>query len=363
MTINEYRKEFHKIYHSAIVYMFKKYEKERKIELLTLITFVSMFLFLILIFYNGAVDIDTKNSSVTINLMNTTLVIGSFIGIFALPWYLNNKFVSKFKNECMPQILKLFGDITWFKGSLLIDDTELCNSDLFYEYNRYTADDSFLGNYKGVNFEISEMNLRRGYLPNIFRGYDTFKGVVIKFDANKLIHNKTIVATREDLLLKNHGLYQIGWVICWVSYVMVIIKCILSGCYVFVSMLTIFPILALLYRKKEPEVLNEIKLEDPEFGKKYKAYSSDQVEGRYLITTAFMDRFKNIQTAFGTNKIKCSFYDSNLMFAISTNKNLFEIGNLFYSLENPKQLETFFNELTSIYMMVDYFKLNETTGL
>ena len=109
--------------------------------------------------------------------------------------------------------------------------------------------------------------------------------------------------------------------------------------------------------------MNEIKLEDPEFNKKYRAYSSDQVEGRYLITPAFMERFKNIQTAFGTDKVKCSFFDNNLMFAISTRKNLFEIGNLFCSLENPKQLETFFNELTSIFMLIDYFKLNEKTGL
>ena len=108
---------------------------------------------------------------------------------------------------------------------------------------------------------------------------------------------------------------------------------------------------------------NELKLEDTEFSKKYKAYSSDQVEGRYLITPAFMERFKNIQTAFGTKKVKCSFYNDSLMFAISTNKNLFEIGNLYCSLENPKQLETFFNELTSIFMLVDYFKLDEKTGL
>ena len=104
-------------------------------------------------------------------------------------------------------------------------------------------------------------------------------------------------------------------------------------------------------------------MEDPEFSKKYKAYSSDQIEGRYLITPAFMEQFKNIQTAFGTNKVKCSFYGNSLMFAISTNKNLFEIGNLFYNLNNPKQMEIFFNELTSIFMLVDYFKLNEKTGL
>ena len=114
---------------------------------------------------------------------------------------------------------------------------------------------------------------------------------------------------------------------------------------------------------KNKEVLNEIKLEDPEFNKKYKAYSSDEVEGRYLITTAFMERFKNLQTAFGARGAKCSFYGESLMFAISTGKNLFEIGNLFTPLNSPKQLEVFFNELISILALIDYFKLDEKTGL
>ena len=106
-----------------------------------------------------------------------------------------------------------------------------------------------------------------------------------------------------------------------------------------------------------------MKLEDPDFGKSYKAYSTDQVQGRYLITTAFMERFKNLQTSFGTEKAKCSFYEDEFMFAISTRRNLFEIGNLFKSLDDPKQMETFFNELTSIFLLVDYFKLNQKTGL
>ena len=109
--------------------------------------------------------------------------------------------------------------------------------------------------------------------------------------------------------------------------------------------------------------MKSVKLEDPVFSKKYKVYSSDQVESRYLLTPAFMERLNNIKTAFGVRKIKCSFYNDKLMFAISTNKNVFEIGSLFTSMESPKQFERFFNELASILMMIDYFKLDEKTGM
>ena len=114
-----------------------------------------------------------------------------------------------------------------------------------------------------------------------------------------------------------------------------------------------------LYKK----FTKQLKLEDPEFNKHYRAYSTDQVEGRYLITPAFMERFKHIQTAFGAKGAKCAFYDSHILFALSTNKNLFEIGGLFHSLNDPKQMEEFFNELTSIMRLIDRFKLTEHTGL
>ena len=51
--------------------------------------------------------------------------------------------------------------------------------------------------------------------------------------------------------------------------------------------------------KNQTEKLNEIKLDDEEFNKFYRAYSSDEVEVRYLITNSFMEWFKNLQTAFG----------------------------------------------------------------
>ena len=111
------------------------------------------------------------------------------------------------------------------------------------------------------------------------------------------------------------------------------------------------------------EILSEVKLEDPEFSRKYVAYSSDQVEGRYLITPAFMERFKNIQTAFGTKQVKCSFFDNSLMLAISTGKNVFELGNLYTPLNTTKHMDEFFDELLSILVLVDHFKLNESTKL
>ena len=107
----------------------------------------------------------------------------------------------------------------------------------------------------------------------------------------------------------------------------------------------------------------KVELEDVEFDKRFKVASENQIEARYLVTPAFMDRLKSLQTAFGTKNVKCSFFDDKIMFAISTNKDLFEVGTLTVPLNNSKQMTEFFNELSSILQLIDYFKLDEKTGL
>lgn len=115
--------------------------------------------------------------------------------------------------------------------------------------------------------------------------------------------------------------------------------------------------------KKKGEKLNKVLLEDPEFAKRSNVYSSDQIESRYLLTTSFMQRFYDLKTAFGAKKVKCSFFDDNLMIAIHTNKNLFEICDLNKSLLDASSINQFYRELNSIYKMIDYFKLDENIGL
>ena len=114
---------------------------------------------------------------------------------------------------------------------------------------------------------------------------------------------------------------------------------------------------ALQYKKEHYS--NKIILEDPKFNKRFNVYSSDEVEARYLVTPLFMELLDNLKTAFGNKKLKCSFFDDNLMIAISTNKDIFEIGDLFTPCDNPKFILQFYRELSSIYKMIEYFKLNE----
>lgn len=355
--ISEYRKNFHKIYYSDIMPMFTEFETKRKLKL-TQLLLIETVLIAVVFFALKQAMIDSYSAPI--------FVVPSIFIIFVigyLPFQFNGKFVEELKNVCMRRILKAFGDIKWYPKKDLINNIQLNKSDLFSIFNTRTSDDAFSGSYKGVTFSVCETNLL--YITGSGKNktvQPVFNGVVINFEANKNIKNKTIIATKGDNNIKGRNF------VLWTAILAVAAQAVtdLNSWWFYVGIALILGIVAFFVSKivpKDREILNEIKLEDPEFNKKYRAYSSDEVEGRYLITPAFMERFNNVKTAFGAKKIKCSFYDNDLMFAITSSKNLFEIGNLFQSLNNLKAMTVFFEELVSILLLVDYFKLDEKTGL
>ena len=370
-STSEIRRTFHKIYYKDIAPVMEKYEKKRQFEWLKIFIIEAILITLLIIglkfFWSFLMS--EKADQALFCLFVNLFFLG---GIMGVPIVNNINFAKNLKKSCMNTVVTAFGDIQWYNiavsqivDSTINTDSQLRESELFSVYNRRADDDIFEGKFKDVKFTISETNLT--YVSGSGKNRTVrhvFDGVIINFDANKTIKNKTIIATKNDTNIKNRS-----W--SFLSLITVLI-CLPIGIYMkdmevcFYGVLGLISFIIAIYSEKinkNKEVLNEIKLEDPEFNKKYKAYSSDEVEGRYLITTAFMERFKNLQTAFGARGAKCSFYGESLMFAISTGKNLFEIGNLFTPLNSPKQLEVFFNELISILALIDYFKLDEKTGL
>jgi len=377
-TMSNYRRNFYKVYHSTIAPVFRQFEKKRKDKLINLY-FINALILLFIIsflwrFFSGSMSANSNEIWVTVEFVAGVAAIVLFI---FLPFHFNGKFVDELKATCMSRIISMFGNIMWFDKTALIPDMDLNKSCLFSAYNRRISKDAFSGSYNGVDFKISEteLMLETGSGKNR-RVVSIFKGVVVKFKSNKNANGITVVASKKDPYTGvNNAAKYAGFTGFIISSVQIVPSLFKDGHFDFTLLLVyigvlgaVFLISAIIgivakYMNKNKQTLSEMKLEDPEFSRNYKAYSTDQVQGRYLITTAFMERFQNLQTAFGTEKAKCSFYDDEFMFAISTSRNLFEIGNLFKSLDNPKQMETFFNELTSIFLLVDYFKLNQKTGL
>ena len=371
-TINTYKQKFYNAYHNRIAPLFKFLEKERKKRLnhLSLIIQIIAAIFVLVLW-------DTCNLKASASMLHVItdiiLLLGMIIALILIPIRFNNNFIKYLKYSCMYTLLEEIGDIKWFNKLNIIPDIELIYSNLFAIYNSRESYDGFVGNFKDVPFEISETDMK--YITDSGKHrtvVNIFKGVIVKFKFNKTINATTIIATKGDKIILGKKNFSFLTFTISIIYLLCSQSTFLHGnmlfsliCFAIITVIFLIGyFLYVKFIKVNPKgTFNEIKLEDIEFSKKYRAYSTDQIESRYLITPAFMERFKNIETSFGTHNVKCSFYNNNLMFAISTNKNLFEIGNLFYSLNNPKQLEIFFNEITSIFMLIDYFKLDEKSGI
>lgn len=363
----QYKQNFYRIYNSKILPILTEFEGKRKknLSLIIGIPLILTILVSVIYVYFFAPYADISFILFFLFLFYALVcIVGLLGGYFIIS--INSHFIKNLKVSCMPKIVAAFGNMKWYNQYRLISEKVLSTSQLFAKFNQRTSYDAFKGAYKGVDFEIEEVRL----LDESGSGrdkttIDVFRGVIIKVPVNKTVKGTTIVATKGDKNIRNRDA-SLG-----IALFCVFMQCLRFTTYETLNIVTIVVIAIIvivfcyfgLYSKKSDIVLNEVKLEDTEFSKKYRVYSTDQVEGRYLVTPAFMERFKNLQTAFGAKNAKCSFCGNNLIFAISTNKNLFEIGNLFHNLKNPKQMTEFFNELSSILALIDYFKLDEKTGL
>ena len=360
---------FCEIYSKELVPYFNAYEVQRR-------KMVSAIILCYIIFLGFLLPL----SIVILIICNYTIgnCIGiCFLGLFVINIFAINqkqKFKKLLKKNCIGKILRAFSNIRYrsyvcsFTENIDIEqearkynsfeniekvqktnnpvanigDTDIEGSRLFKTYNIRTDDDLFNGNYNGVDYKILETFLEHKSSTGKKQSRNTvFKGVIALFSSNKNFSGRTIIVTKGNS--DSIGTIVALWLLLLMAPPFLIFgtryisdnpQNIFAWFYILIPIFCFFMIL----REIEQEKLVKVELEDPILRKHFNVYSTNQVEARYLLTTAFIERFKNLKTAFGTKKIKCSFFFRNkIMFAISS-KDLFEIGHLYKSLHDPKNI-------------------------
>lgn len=307
------------------------------------------------------------SSAIMLVFLFSSMLIGylSFLTIRNFKRYIKANFMSKFL-KCFKDIRRISDE----NSAQIFSIKELAASNLFSTFNTIKVDDAFKGNYNGVDYKIAEIKL---ILEGSKNSTTAFKGVILSVPSNKTIKANTIIATKRDMNIRN---YPTG-IIASIIYVPVLICLwywglkdgrIFSDIGFFMELIlgTILTPIIIYNFIESRKSMQTVKLESTNFDKRFNVFSKDQVEARYLLTPTFIEKFTRLYTAFGTNKAKCSFYkdhtgNDRIMFAISTWKDLFEPGNLFTPVNEPKYL--FLSDFTSIFNMIEFFKLDEKTKL
>ena len=294
----------------------------------------------------------------------SSLVIVSMI-VFLTANFLNapqkKLFSAKLKDKFFYTVIKTFTQIDlWQKNrkeSEIIPYNELIESGLFSDFTYSKNDDEFRGVYKGVQSAVSERECF--FQTPMTEPSIVFKGLIIKFKSNKRIAQRTIIASKRKSPIK----FLLAFIVTvlYLSFRLGIENILISlAAGVVVAAVLCFTTSLRLTAK---ESKSDIKLEDINFSKNFDVYSEDEVEARYLLTPTFIEKFLKLKKVMKADSVKCSFYNNSIMIAVRSEKDFFELGSLFKNVSDLSTIENFYRDISIIFELIEYFKLDVKIGL
>lgn len=268
------------------------------------------------------------------------------------------------KNNYMNKFLAIFGDFEWLNKPVEKFDESLKKLHILPHTEGLMFDDVFCGNYENVGIQILETTFpfRVPKIILLLASLIIFVAVFILpllvfFTSNAL----ALILMGAMFAIVVPALFLIIIMFCVIRKRGVIVRCEFNKNFQFNTYLTENNFFERLINKVAGRI-GKVNLEDVEFDKKFLVFSQDQVEARYLFTTSFMQRFKNIKTAFKAQYTRAEFKDVELVIFIRTNKNLFNIAKLTEGVTYQAFLELF-EEVYSVISLVEQLKLNQKLGL
>lgn len=317
-SVKDFKKNFVQLYRNGLVEKLAVFEQERKDVLLKCILYSILCLGLLIfdMYY-------TANSEKLFPLLSIKAqdYIGGFFYLITIligfiPSTMAKSFENRIKEKTMPLILECLDSFKW-DCSEVINDEFINDFHLFKFFNTRETDDNFAGLYKGVKIEISETELSEVHGSGKSRTcYTRFKGVLISLKVDKEYKGTTFILQKDI----------VGFA-------------------------------------RKMSNLQEVNLEDIEFEKKFNVYSDDQIEARCLLTTSFIERFKNLGFSFNASRIEAGFRGHDILIGIWTCKDLFRVANLFRPIYDYAQFKKMVDEFASLLELIDELKLDVNIGM
>lgn len=176
----------------------------------------------------------------------------------------NSRMACQFKQEAIPKLLDAVLPGFSYHGGSCIAEGEFNNSGLFIAPDRYSGKDYFCGVHGRTELRFSLVHAEERYETTTSdtdsdgttttrteeHWRDIFKGLFFAADFNKHFSGRTLVRAGKAGLFS--GLFG-----------------------------------------------NLVKLEDPRFNERFRVYSTDQVEARYLLTPRLMERLMDLRGTLG----------------------------------------------------------------
>ena len=302
MNIEEIKKDYDNTVKNVIIPKLSKYKQNHK-RICTTYCLISLIILI-------AAFICYKNEMQTVSYICMSILSLSTILIQKIT---KNR-EKQIKQTIMPKLMQPIPGFYWqLTPTITADEIHKCKIIPFTKIASKIYDDCLLGKYKDTEIEICECRY-------VFEYITDFSGAFIKIRTNKKFQGLTVIRPKSTNKIQSYADMKLA-------------------------------------------DIEEVSLEDIEFNKDNIVYSTNQIEARYLITTAFIERFKTLKNVFNTQYAYCSFYNDSIYIALETYKDLFELFKMGCSLDNTEQFDILFEEFASILALVDHFKLDQKLGL
>lgn len=227
-----------------------------------------------------------------------------------------------FKDQIIEKIIHFIDASLVYDKMDCIQEKEFRRSGIFpQDYDRYSGNDLVQGTIDGVNVRFSDLHVEEKHRTKNGKEewHTLFQGLFLVADFNKDFRGATFVFP--DFAQRSLGL--IGE---WIQ--------------------------SLNTTKGEL-----IKLDHTEFEKLFVVYGDDQIESRYILSHALMEKIVEFQKKTG-KQVSLSFVHSQMYLCVDYKKELFE-PILSQSLLEFVHIQNYFELLAMIIGIVDTFKLNE----
>lgn len=268
-----------------------------------------------------------------INLF-TLIPVGVAI-IATISYYTNRKkeWASLFKWRVIPELVKFVNPDFNYEPQNGIHQKECYMSGLFKQnIDKYSSEDLIYGKVGETDLRCSEVHAIEIRESTDSKGNRTrtehtiFRGVFVIADFHKEFHGQTVVLPDvEQAFLGRFGQFFQG-----------------------------------LASKLGLTQGQLVKLEDPEFEKLFKVYSSDQIEARYILSPSMMQRIVEFRKK-QTHHVFISFFNSDMYIGVWCNRNRFEPPSLFVQpnrLLKPELLREYLEDIQFIVDIVEQMNLN-----
>jgi hypothetical protein len=223
---------------------------------------------------------------------------GVFVGVVALGVvaYIHHHFVSpyraRFKQRVIGPLVRFYDESMQFSPDDGIDQGTFQRSGLFRSrIDSYASEDLVEGTLGATAVRFSEVTAKREERSGKNkREVTVFRGVFFEADFNKHFRGATYVLP--DTAQKMFGAFGLGG-------------------------------LGQSLQSLDKSYGAIVKLEDPAFEREFVVYSSDQVEARYILSSALMERIVEFRQRC-KRKVHLSFVGDEVYLAVESSKNLFE---------------------------------------